>query len=161
MVRKIFVISVILLFTVSTILIAVSVKKYTLSLNGKNYKCSTLSNEDKKSLSLNAELISKVKKISADSVKGYEDKISECGTEKEYEISPELKKLIPPDVEELLIQYHETKPYSIKDFQECRRLWEDAKKESYDRWITENKKWEDYEIKLLTKNKCIYNPETK
>ena len=151
--KKVIVIFLVLFLIVSTILISTSVKKYALSLNEKGYHCSTLSKDDEKALKLNAEFIASIRKIREDSI-SYNEKINNCGTEKEYEYHPEVQKLIPPDIQASLDEYHRTKPYTIKDFQECRKYWEDAKREDYGRWTGEIKKWEDYEEKILTKNNC-------
>jgi len=157
--KTIIVVFLVLFLIVSTALVVFGSKKYPLFLNGENYFCSTLSKEDEKALKINRDLIASLQKTQDDSAKRYDEKINNCGTEKEYQLSPESQKkwneIVPANIQTLLNEYEKTKPYTIKDFQECKRFWEEVKKKSSNEFIVEIKKWEDYEVNLLTKNKCI------
>jgi len=102
------------------------------SIDGKKYHCPFISNDGRNGLKILSDLISDLKKIRNESDKSYDESINNCGTDKEYDYSPEVDSLIPPDIQSLLDEYHKTKTYTIKEFQECRKFWGDEKKKAYE-----------------------------
>jgi len=125
-----------------------------ITINGKKYLCFLLQKDDRTNLVVLANLVSDITDGRDRSMKNYEIKLNNCGTEKEYQLSPETEELIPPDIQALLDEYNRTKPYTIKDFQECRELWMKDKQSAENDFNSQIEKWNSELNKLLSKKNC-------
>ena len=123
-------------------------------IDGKKYYCPFISNDEKKSLKSRSDLISNIRNIRNESGKLYDEKIGNCGTDKEYGYSLKVDSLIPSDLQSLLDKYRKTKTYTIGDFQECIKFWVDAKKEDYEEITRLIEGTEEVIEGQITKNNC-------
>ncbi len=127
--------------------------KKTVSVNGEEYSCLTITKEDENNIKLLDDLISSFKQIGEKSIEGYEGKFTTCGTESEFDYSNSY--LIPSDIKGLMEEYHRTKTYTVRDFQKCREFWSNAKNKSLtetNAQIEINQKQLD---RTLSKNNCV------
>lgn len=102
-----------------------------ISLNGKVYSCLYLTQKDRKNLIVVSELINSMIQSKNNSLDDYDKKISNCGTEKEYQMSPESEakwnEIVPENIRTMMEENRSTETYTIKDFQECKELWDEDK----------------------------------
>lgn len=127
---------------------------FSITLDQKKYICFPLPKEDRSSLIALSKLVSGLTDIKDKRMKYYENKLNNCGTEKEYETSPELEKIIPSYIQAMLDEYHRTEPYTIKDFQKCKEFLTKDRQNSENDSNSEINRWSDEVNKLLAKNNC-------
>lgn len=124
-----------------------------LLLNDKFYSCSPLTKEDRNNLKVLSSLLNDLKNIKENSIKRWEEKLNQCGTEKEFEVSQGLKEMFPESAS-FLEQYGKSKPYTIKDFQSCKTFWENAKRQTEKEQNAGIENQEKQIEKILSKNNC-------
>lgn len=138
------------------------ISNFSYSVNGKEYACSGINEEDKNNINAYSNLVAELEGLRDQNVQKYVEKINNCGTEKEFESSPEMEKIWDkyPDIKADYDEYQWTKTYTIDDFQECKKFWGKAINESDTSSSAEIGKWESEIEKLLTKNNCEVKQQT-
>ncbi len=140
-----------------------SIRNFSFTVRGTKYDCAAINEKDNQDIIAYSNLIKRIRDISNQSSKDWEEKINTCGTEKEYESSsPEMQKIWEkyPDIKADYEEYQRTKTYTINDFQECKKYWEEAKNKSNTEFLSEINKWENEIEKLLSKNNCLVTRQT-
>lgn len=123
----------------------------SVKFNGSEYECTNLQADDKNNIEVLFQLVSMLKESREKLVKWSEDNLNKCGTEEQYNFDFSDIPLETRLKAEALLK---SKPYSVKDFQECREFWEKAKQEDYDSKTKEIQKWINDGEKLLSKGGC-------
>lgn len=129
----------------------------SITLNQKKYICLPLSKDNKSNLIALSILVEGYTDTRDMSMKRYEKELNNCGTEKEFEILPEHRKIMPLDHQDTLDKVNEmlsALPYTIKDFQECRDTLKKDMQDSEDESNSEINRWSNEVDKLLSKNNC-------
>ena len=137
---------------------------FSFTVNDKKYDCTAINGEVKNNIKVLSDLISSLKDAEDQNVQAYVEKINNCGTEKEYELTSEDQNnltvqptwaKLQPTVQTLLEEYRRIYPSSTNHTQSCKKFWEEAMIQSDTESSFEVSKWENEIEKLLSKNSCV------